>query len=70
MVSATTNAREPVLSVDQEVVAWTRESINNFAEARAEQARLRVGVDVPNKLPPSVAVDAILLIEKLSELLK
>ena len=70
MVSATTNSREPALSVEQDVVAWTRESINKFAEARAEQARLRVGVDVSSRLPPSVAVDAILLIEKLSELLK
>lgn len=68
MVSAVTDSEEPLSREDGEVVAWTRDAITRFAEARAE--RVRTGQGGLSRLPPEVAVDALSLIERLASMLE
>lgn len=68
MVSAVTNAEEPLCREDGEVVEWTRDTITRYAEARAERAR--AGQGGLSRLPPEVAVDALSLIERLAGMLE
>ena len=68
IVSAVTATEEPVSRGEREVVSWTRDAITRFAEARVERAR--VGQGGLSRLPPEVAVDALLLIERLAGMLE
>lgn len=68
MVSAVTDSEQPLSREDGEVVAWTRDAITRFAEARAE--RVRTGQGGLSRLPPEVAVDALSLIERLASMLE
>lgn len=68
MVSAVTSAEEPLCREDGEVVAWTRDAITRYAEARAERAR--AGQGGLSRLPPEVAADALSLIGRLAGMLE